>query len=173
MNERAALGDVGPIVTEVGAPAALVFQMLGAIGQGRQRPGAGADVLARDGDALICDFWTTVRLPFGGSRTVRTREAVRLVPPDRVEYEHLDGPVCGLRESITVEPIGDHRSRLVYRGTYDSRSRLARSIFRFLSKGIIERAVDDHFSELRQRAEARAARSRAFPVGPAVEPVDD
>ncbi|MBF6605672.1 MAG: hypothetical protein IVW53_08850 [Chloroflexi bacterium] len=173
MNDRTTIDDVGPIVAEVSAPAALVFQMIGAIGQGPQRPGDRADVLARDGDSLICDFRTTVRLPLGRRRSVRTREAVRLVPPDRVEYEHLDGPVRGLRESITVESIEDHRSRLVYRGTYGSRGRLARAVFRLLSKGTIERAMDEHFTDLRQRAEARAVRSRAFAVEPAVEPVDD
>jgi len=65
--------EVGPIDAEIDAPAALLFQMLGAIGQGAQRPGEHAEILERDGDALVCDFWTVVSLPFGRTRSVRTR----------------------------------------------------------------------------------------------------
>ncbi len=162
MNRHPVALKVGPIDAEIDAPAVLLFQMLGAIGQGAQRPGENAEILERDGDALVCDFWTVVSLPFGRTRSVRTREAVRLVPPDRIEYEHLDGPIRGLRESITVEPLGDRRSRLVYRGTYVSGGLIAGLAFRLLSRGAVERAVRDHFADLGQRAEARAGRSRLF-----------
>jgi len=166
MNRHPVALKVGPIDAEIDAPAALLFQMLGAIGQGAQRPGEHAEILERAGDALVCDFWTVVSLPFGRTRSVRTREAVRLVPPDRIEYEHLGGPIRGLRESITVEPLGDCRSRLVYRGTYPPRRRLAGLAFRLLSRGAVERAVRDHFADLGQRAEARAGRSRLFRAEP-------
>jgi hypothetical protein len=162
MSTRPAALEIGPINTDVAAPAALVFQMLGAIGQGAQRPGERAEIVERDGDALVADFWTVVTLPFGRSRSVRTREAVRLVPPDRIEYEHLDGPVRGLLESITVEPLGDRLSRLVYRGAYVSDGRLPALLFRLVSRPAVERAVRSHFVDLAARAEARAARSRQF-----------
>ena len=158
---------VGPIEAEVEAPALLMYQMLAAIGQGAPRPGEGAEIVERDGDDLLCDFWTTVSLPLGRSRRVRTREAVRLIPPDRIEYEHLDGPVRGLRESIVIEDLGDRRSRLVYRGSYPSPGRLADIAFRVLSRAAIERTVVEHFEDLRRRAEARAARSRMFRDDPA------
>jgi len=166
MNRHPVALEVGPIDAEVEAPAALLFQMLGAIGQGTQRPGERAEILERDGDALVCDFWTVVSLPFGRTRSVRTREAVHLVPPDRIDYEHLGGPIRGLRESITVEPLGDRRSRLVYRGTYMAGGRLAGLAFRLVSRGAVERAVRDHFADLGQRAGARAGRSRLFRAEP-------
>jgi hypothetical protein len=162
---------VGPIEAEVEAPALLMYQMLAAIGQGAPRPGEGAEIVERDGDDLLCDFWTTVSLPLGRSRRVRTREAVRLIPPDRIEYEHLDGPVRGLRESIVVESLGARRSRLVYRGSYPSPGRLAGIAFRALSRAAIERTVVEHFEDLRARAEHRAARSRLFRAEP-VEAVE-
>lgn len=165
-QDRAPLRTVGPIWIEIAAPAALAYQMLSAIGQGAQRPGERAEVLERDGDRLICDFWTVVSLPLGRVRTVRTREAVRLCPPNRVEYEHLDGPVQGLRESITIESLADRRSRLVYRASYRPRGRLAELRFRLLARAAIEHAVEAHFADLRQRAEARAARSRLFRAEP-------
>ena len=96
--------EVGPIVADVDAPAPLIYQMLAAIGQGVQRPDEGAEVLERAGNDLVCDFWTTVALPLGRSRRVRTRESVRLMPPNRIEYEHLDGPVRVLGALDTPVP---------------------------------------------------------------------
>jgi len=139
--------------------------MLGAIGQGAQRPGERAEILERDGDRLVCDFWTVVSLPLGRDRLVRTREAVRLRPPDRVEYEHLDGPVRGLREAITIEPIDDRRSRLVYRASYRSQGLVGSLGFRLVARRAIHRAMREHFGDIRERAEARAARSRVFGMG--------
>ncbi len=155
---------VGPIEQEVAAQPALVYQMLSAIGQGTQRPGEGAEILERSGDQLVADFRTLVPLPFGRVRSVRTREEVQLRPPDRIDYEHLDGPVRGLRESITVEDIGDRRCRLAYRGSYRPHGLGRRLVFRLLSRGSIERTMEHHFADLRTRAEARAKRSRVFPA---------
>ena len=157
------LQEIGPIVAEVGAPAPLVYQMLGAIGQGAQRPGEHAEILERDGDRLVCDFWTAIPLPAGRRRLVRTREAVRLRPPDRVEYEHLDGPVRGLRESITIQPTGERRCRLIYRASYPGVGLLRKLGFRVLTGPAIRRAMEAHFAEVRERAELRATRSRMFP----------
>ncbi len=162
MNDKYSGPEVGPIAIEVAAPVGLVYQMLAAIGQGAQRPGERAEILERDGDAIVADFWTTIALPLGRSRVVRTREAVRLAPPDCIEYEHLDGPVRGLRESITIELLGERRSRLVYRGVFAPRGIVASAGFRLLSRAAIERAMRNHFADLRERAEARAARSRQF-----------
>ena len=168
MNLVARVRDVGPIEVEIDAPPALVYQMLAAIGQGAQRAGERAEVVERSGDRLVADFWTRVALPLGRWRSVRTREAVLLVPPDRVEYEHLDGPIRGLRESIAVEPLGSRRARLVYAGRYQSRGAADALAFQLIAGPALERAVRDHVADLCGRAEARAARSRVFAT-PAVD----
>jgi hypothetical protein len=77
---------VGPFSIQIEAPAQLVYEMMCAIGQGPQRPGDSATILERNGDALVSDFATTVPLPVGRPRIVRTREAVRLVPPDTLLF---------------------------------------------------------------------------------------
>ncbi len=164
---RGATLPAGPVQMEIGAPAALVRQMLAAIGQGVQRPGERAVVLERDGDRLVADFWTPVRLPLGRRRIVRTREAVSLASPDRVEYEHLDGPLRGLREAIAVHPVGAGRCRIVYEGAYPPRGWLDRTLYGVVARRSLERAVRAHLEDLRPRAEARAARSRVFPPDPA------
>lgn len=109
---------IGPVVARIAAPPQLVYQMLLAIGQGDGRDGERAVVIQRHGDELVRDFWTSVSLPFGVRRLVRTRECVTLRPPNTVEYEHLDGPVRGLRETITVGSDSGGVTRLTYVGSY-------------------------------------------------------
>lgn len=154
--------DVGPVTVEIEAPAALVYQMLAAIGQGAQKDGERAEILQRAGDELVCDFWTHVSLPAGRHRLVRTRERVTLIPPDRIEYEHLDGPVRGLRESITVSTTSHGTTRLTYEGTYASSGVFDYLRALLLARPAIHRAMDAHFADVRQRAETRAKRSRVF-----------
>ena len=157
---------VGPVSIEVDAPAALVYQMLCAIGQGSSRPGERVEVVSRDGDELVCEFWSLVPLPVGRARVAHTREAVRFVPPDTVAYRHLDGPVRGLEETITAHPVDERRTRLEYRAVHPGGGWLARLRAR-LARPLIERVVRDHFADLKDRAEVRARRSRVFaPSGP-------
>lgn len=157
---------VGPVTVEIEAPPALVYQMLAAIGQGAQQDGERAEILEAVGDEFVCDFWTRVSLPIGRDRLVRTRERVWLRPPNRVEYEHLDGPVRGLRESIVVEPTRRGGSRLTYAGTYHPHGLVDRLRATALARPAIHRAMHVHFADVRERAEARAKRSRVFASEP-------
>jgi hypothetical protein len=127
-------------------------------------------VLQRNGDELVCDFWTSLRVPLGVDRLVRTRERVTLRPPDTVEYEHLDGPVRGLRERISVGPDPDGGTRMTYVGSYEPRGILDRLQASLLARPVIGRVIRQHFDDVRQRAEARAARSRVFPAEATISP---
>ncbi len=153
--------SIGPISIEVAAPAPLVFQMLCAIGQGQQHPGEAAEIIERNGDEMVCEFTTVVTPPLVPPQAVRTREWVRTIPPDRVEYRHLDGPVRGLEETITVEPIDQARSRLEYRAAYPTSGLLGRLRYH-LARPMIEQVMREHFRDLKDRAEERARRSRVF-----------
>lgn len=159
--------EIGPVSEVIAAPPALVFQMLAAIGQGAQQDGERAVILEEADGEMLCDFWTSVGLPGGRTRLFRTRERVRVQPPDRIDYEHLDGYVRGLRESIVVEPAADGATRMTYTGTYRPRSLGDRVRARFVARPVIRRVMRDHFADVRLRAEARAKRSRQFAPGPA------
>jgi len=161
---------IGPVSCMVDAPPRLVYQMLSAIGQGVPRDGERAEVLQRDGDELVCDFWTRVSLPGGVDRLVRTRERVTLRPPDRVEYEHLDGPVRGLCESIAVASEPGGGTRMTYLGSYEPRNLVDHLVARLLARPAIRRVMKQHFDDVRQRAEARAAQSRVFRRDPSLNP---
>lgn len=161
---------IGPVACTVAAPPALVYQMLSAIGQGSGTNGERSQVLERDGGELVCDFWTQLSLPGGTRRLVRTRERVTLRPPNRVDYQHLDGPVRGLRESITVAAGPRGGSLMTYSGSYEPRDRLDDLRARLLARPVITRLMNEHFDHFRQRAEARADRSRVFPRDPSLRP---
>ncbi len=158
--------EVGPVSRAIAAPPGLVFQMLSAIGQGTQRDGERAEILERRDGEMICDFWTTVSMPVGRDRLVKTRERVRVLPPDRVDYEHLDGPVHGLRESIIVSASKDGGATITYSGTYQPRGLLDRLRAIILARPTIERIMRAHLADLGERAESRAARSRIFAPDP-------
>ena len=155
--------QIGPVSCAVAAPAPLVYQLLSAIGQGPQRDDERSEVLEREGDHLVCDFWTRVTLPGGLVRIVRTRERVTLRPPDTVEFEHLDGRVRGLRETITAMPGADGGTQMTYSGSYAPRGAFDALRAYLVVRPVIGRVMKQHFDELRQRAEARALRSRVFP----------
>ena len=159
--------EVGPVSEVIAAPPGLVFQMLAAIGQGAQQDGERAVIIEEVDGRLLCDFWTSVALPGGRTRLFRTRELVHVQPPDRIEYEHLDGFVKGLRESIVVEPTADGATRMTYAGVYRPGGIVDRLMARFLARPVIRRVMRDHFADVRVRAEARAARSRQFAREPA------
>ncbi|PZR64903.1 MAG: hypothetical protein DLM71_00955 [Chloroflexi bacterium] len=160
---RSRASTVGPIESSVDAPAALVYEMLSSMGQPRRPNGEQSTILAREGNRLVCEFWTLVPMPIGGGRIVRTREEVRLLPPDRVQYRHLDGPLRDLREEIVVEPLAPRRTRLRYCATYRPKTLLHRLGFAIL-RPLVERTMVAHFTDLRGRAEARARRSRVYPA---------
>ena len=161
---------VGPVSTRIGAPPELVYQMLSAIGQGDGRDGERAEVIQQNGDELVCDFWTRVSLPVGADRLVRTRERVTIRPPDTVQYEHLDGPVRGLRETITVDPDPNGGTRMTYVGSLEPRGIFDHLRASLLDRLVIRRVIRQHFDDVRQRAEVRAARSRVFPSQASVSP---
>lgn len=152
---------VGPLDAVAEAPAGLVFEMLSAIGQAKQPNGERSTIIGRHGERLVCEFWTLVRLPIVGARLVRTREEVSIEPPATIRYQHLDGPLRDLRETITLEPLTPRRTLLRYQGAYEPRNLLTWLGVR-LVRPLFERTMAEHFAELARRAKARADRSRVY-----------
>ena len=152
------------VTHEIEAPADLVYELMAAIGQGRQADDDGSTVLERAGNDLVCEFWTTVPIPLVGRRVLRTREAVRLLPPNALAFRHLDGPVRGLTERIRVDSLDDRRSRVTYEAVLPGSGLLHWIRFQ-LARSPIERAVAEHFADIGARAAARASRSRVHGNG--------
>jgi hypothetical protein len=52
---------------------------------------------------------------------------------------------------------------MTYTGAYQPRDPIDALRAHLLARPVISRVMEQHFEDLRERAEARAARSRAFP----------
>lgn len=74
---------IGPISVEVGASATSVYTMMGTFKGGDEIDEHGRDIHL-GGDEHIREFTTVVSLLLGFNRRVRTREAIRLVPPNAI-----------------------------------------------------------------------------------------
>jgi len=143
----------GPIHADVDAPAATVYAVMTSFEGDGDPVAADSPVRLNDG-VVIRECPTPVSLPLGITRVIRTREEIRLVPPNAIEFRHLAGPVRGMTEAIVVEPLGDARWRVTYAGVLPRSSPVLRVALRLLARPAIERIVRAHFADLAQRAGA-------------------
>ena len=144
------------------APREMVFQMLNAIGKG-SLPGADGEssrILERRGDTMIAEFLT----PSGG-RTYRTVEEVRLYPPERITFRHLEGPLALAEEEFVLAEANDG-TELRYAGEIEYKVHwlpgVGWLIAMFYVRGKYDAVIRNHMEKLRNAAEARAARSHVF-----------
>lgn len=137
----------------------LVFQMVSAIGKGKM-PGSSAissKVISRDGNVIVAEFVTKA-----GKRTVTTLEEVTLYPTDRITYRHLQGPIHYVSEEFTFNEV-DGDMELAYKGEFDLNIPiLGWFIGRFYVKPMFDRLIKEHMEEIKEAAEARAARSHMY-----------
>jgi hypothetical protein len=138
----------GPILADVDADAVTVYTMMTTF--------EGYGVLGHGDGVVIRAFATPVPLPLGIRRVVHTREEIRLVRPNTIEFRHLGGPVRGMTEVITVEPLGDDRSRVTYAGVLPPAGPLLRVAHHLLARPVIERIVDAHLADLARTARLRS-----------------
>ena len=146
----------GPIHADIDAPAATVYAVMTTF-EGGGDPGAADSPVRLNDGVVIREFATPVSLPLGITRVIRTREEIRLVPPNAIEFRHLAGPVRGMTEAIVVEPLGDARCRVTYTGALPRSGPVLRVAHLLLARPAIERIVRAHFADLAQRAEGDGA----------------
>ncbi len=147
----------------IDAPLELVFQMMSAIGSGRL-PGSNerSKVLQRDGDTLIAEFLTP-----SGNKTYRTVEEVRLFPPHRITYRHLEGPITYSEEEFLLAEVSGGSIQLTYTGVIEYRAPFVPGLGWLASvlyiKPKYDTVIRDHMALVKKGAEGRAARSHVFP----------
>ena len=142
----------------IGASIELVFQMLSAFDVG-SLPGTQGDsssVLERNGDTIIAEFVTT-----SGKRTYRTVEKVRLYPPWRITFRHLEGPLSFAAEEFTLVER-DGCTELRYQGEVECRVGWLPGVGWLIARFYVTRKYDaligSHMELLRADAEARENR---------------
>lgn len=86
-----------------------------------------------------------------------------LYPPERIEYEVVEGPIDHVRESLAIDALGPHRTGVTYTGVLGSRRALFGDLIaRFIAGPAYDRFMRRQLGALRQAAEARAVRSRRY-----------
>ena len=146
------LHQLGPINATIRAPREIVFEMIAAPYLGRSSA-PGIEVLARSEDLVVARHHTKVHL-----YTAQTTEAIDFTPPTRVGFRHLSGPVPHALEEFALEET-EAGTELRYSGEIGiDFFILGRMAGRYWVRPQWERVVSDHIEDLKERAEARAAR---------------
>lgn len=117
-------------------------------------------VLERKENRLIVEFQTKALFT-----TYTTVEEVNLFPAERIEFKHISGPLQYAREVFVFEDVDGALTHLTHSGEFILNSR---PLFGWLAgityvKPMFERVIVKHLAQVKQAAEARAARSRVFP----------
>jgi hypothetical protein len=167
LGDRVRSVHVATVLDEMPASAERVFRVLKGVAEGHGGNFEWAEVLARSGNRLLCDFWTEIPLPLGHRYLFPTRETVELDPPLRLHYRHRSGPSRGLAETMTIRPLDASRSRVIYVAAYPSRRRWWGQLFAIFAKPVAHLFMRIHFWELRRAVgptDGQAlARSRSIP----------
>jgi hypothetical protein len=144
--------QLGPIAATIRAPRELVFEIIAAPYLGRGSV-PGIEVLARGERLVVARHETRVHF-----YTAQTTEAIDFTPPTRVGFRHLSGPVPHALEEFALEET-DAGTELRYGGEIGiDFFILGRIAARYWVRPQWERVVSAHIEDLRQRAEATAAR---------------
>ena len=149
-------------VVHIEAPRELVFQMLSAIGKG-SLPGSEGEssrVVERQGDTIIAEFFSR-----SGKRVYRTLEEVRLFPPERITFHHIEGPLVFSQEAFILTEA-DGGTDFSYFGEVECRIRFMPGIGWLTAVTYVKpkynALIRNHMAGIKAAAEARAARSHVF-----------
>ncbi len=151
-----------PARIHIQAARRLAFEVVTAFGATKDEHAP--NVLRWESDGrLLVEFHTAVPTLFGGSRRYRTVERVTLVPPERVEFEGVEGPLPLLRDRFTLDEVGGCTD-FTYESTFGLKGWLAGWLLgQVYVRPLLGRFMRQHVEELKRTVEARAARSHVYP----------
>jgi len=154
MPERRPLPE---LQLEIAAHEQLVYQLIGAAGQGGGGS-HGARLLDRPApERMIVEFTTRLL-----GREVKTIEEVSLLDGGRIHYRLLEGPLPAVEEEFSIQPQAGG-CVLRYSGWFKAhRGWLRGRLESVLVPWLYRRAVWSSMLEIKALAEARQAKSRLF-----------
>lgn len=133
---------------EINAPGDLTFEVVSS---------AGRVIEKRSENQRVVEFTSEV-----GGRTIRTVELVELYRPHKIGYRWLEGPLPMVEEEIVFEALERGRTKLFYRGRFQSRGGARWLVDRLWVKRMFDREVRKHLEQAKMMSEKRAARSRVY-----------
>jgi len=148
----------------IAAPRELVFQMLSSFRRGRIQgdDSESSRLISEDGNTKVVEFRTKA-----GPFTYTTLEEVKLFPPCRITFKHLQGPLHFSEEAFAFEETEEGQTLMTHAGSFVWKR------FPFLgwlggviyTRPMYHRVIRKHMAVVREAAEARAARSHVFRRG--------
>ncbi len=157
---------ISPFQVHIHADRRLVFQVLTGFGAAMQEAGASSKVLSQEDGRLLVEFHTPVRTLFGRSKDYRTVEYVTLHEPEQVEFDTVEGPLAMMHERFTLQDDGGC-TLLRYDGKFGLIGWLGGWILGVVYvRPLLNRFMRRHMMDMKETMEARARRSRAFPLQP-------
>ena len=161
---------VEPEEIHIRADRRLAFEVVTSFGGKDGQTGASPRVLEEDGDRLLIEFRTPVEFGFGIKRNFRTVEWLTLKEPEQIDFELVPGkgPITGglkrLDDRFLLEDV-DGCTEFRYESTFCIRwSLFGWLLGKLLLQRTIKRHMRHHLAELKETIEARAKRSRVYPL---------
>ncbi len=159
---------IEPEEIHIRADRRLAFQVVTAFGAEQGEHGASAKVLETEGDRMLVEFNTQVKLLFGMTRVFRTVEWVTLDEPERIDFSLVPGkgPVTGglkLLEDRFILEDDAGCTDLRYESSFGIRwSIWGWVIGKLWVERYLKRHMREHLATLKETIEARAKRSRLY-----------
>ncbi len=139
---------IGPITVSIEAPRYLVFQVLHSLGDARESDEA-ARVVHEDESRRVVEFRRKVN-----GKTVRLVEEIVYDPPERVTFQHVEGPYPEMHEEMTLEDESGKRTTLTYQGAFATDAPFLGRLFnRLFVRPTYTRQVLGNLQRLKEAAE--------------------
>jgi hypothetical protein len=154
-----------PVECHIHADRRLAFQVLTAFGA-KQEDGGASRVLADEGHRKLVEFLTPIPSAQHGSTTYRTVEWVTPREPEEIRFDGIEGPLALLRDRFVLLDE-DGCTRLRYESTIGLRgSVVGWLVVRRRVRPTLEHFMRHHAQRLKATIEARARKSRVYPLRP-------
>jgi hypothetical protein len=165
---RTILIDIEPEVVMIRADRRLSFEVVSAFRSRRSNPIRSIRVLEREDDnnRVLAEFSSPVHLPFGKTLTLKTVESVTFFEPEGIEFvlPEPNWTFSVLEDRFTLEDV-DGWTRFRYESRFGVPGWiLGWVIGKLVIQRMIKQHMREHLAELRETIEARAKRSRQYPL---------
>jgi hypothetical protein len=161
---------VEPEEIHIRADRRLAFEVVTGFTSGNGAPEGAPRVLETDGDRLLVEFRTPVDLGFGIRWHFRTVEWLTLKEPEQIDFDLVPGkgPIRGglklLTDRFSLHDV-DGCTEFRYESTFGIRwSVLGWLLGKLLIQRAMKQHMKKHLAALKVTIEARAERSRVYPL---------
>ncbi len=153
-----------PIEVPIHADRRLAFQVMTAFGAGPKDAAESSKVLEHDGDRVLVEFHSPVKGLHGRTKVYKTTEWVMPHEPERIDFEHVNGPLEIMHDHMELEEVEGGCMTLRYTSEFAVRWWWPGWIIGILYvRPTLRKMMEKHLLDLKETIEERAQRSHLFP----------